>query len=327
MIKIIVIALAINLFTISASNTSFTTVLQEQDIKVSGESSNTSIMLSESPAPFFELKTEETRYSSEDRLPAPIEIYTKPINPLDRTFGFDPGYLISDTVFLNNNSMSINGIQSFLETIVPECKSSSLPCLKDFTLNIPETLPDKNGICGYIAETPNVSAAYAIKVVADVCGINPQVIITHLEKEQGLISSVSPTSYMYRAAMGYNCADSHNLCGTLDGGFWNQIYEGSKQKLWYGNPESDFTYFKLNTESAIKYHPNPECGTKNVNIKNRATASLYYYTPYVPNEAAMANLQGLGNECSSYGNRNFFRLFNEWFGDSRTAYKFIGKAR
>jgi hypothetical protein len=259
--------------------------------------------------------------------PSPIDVYWKPVNSLDRSFGFDPGFLISDAVFLNSDSMSALGIQSFLETIVPECRSGALPCLKDFKLDIPETPADDRNICGGISSKKNVSAAYAIKAVADSCGINPQVILSHIEKEQGLVSSTSPTSYMYRAAMGYNCADSHNLCGTLDGGFWNQIYQGSKQKLWYGNPDSEFKYFKVGEENRIRYHPNESCGTMSVTIKNRATASLYYYTPYAPNAAAIRSGSGLGNECSSYGNRNFFNFFNEWFGNSRTDYKFVGITR
>jgi hypothetical protein len=51
-------------------------------------------------------------------------------------------------------------------------------------------------------------------------------------------------------------------------------------------------------------------------IKNKATARLYVYTPYTPNKAALTNLYGLGDSCSTYGNRNFWRIFNDWFGSS-----------
>jgi hypothetical protein len=53
-----------------------------------------------------------------------------------------------------------------------------------------------------------------------------------------------------------------------------------------------------------------------VNILNQATANLYDYTPYVPNSAALNNLYGLGDGCSSYGNRNFWRIYNDWFGST-----------
>jgi hypothetical protein len=53
-------------------------------------------------------------------------------------------------------------------------------------------------------------------------------------------------------------------------------------------------------------------------IENSATAALYNYTPYQPNQAALNNLYGTGDGCSAYGNRNFWRIFNDWFGSSQT---------
>jgi len=51
-------------------------------------------------------------------------------------------------------------------------------------------------------------------------------------------------------------------------------------------------------------------------LQNKATAALYYYTPYQPNAAALANLGGTGDGCSSYGNRNFWVYYNNWFGST-----------
>src|SRR5690606_20979087 len=48
--------------------------------------------------------------------------------------------------------------------------------------------------------------------------------------------------------------------------------------------------------------------------KNEATAALYNYTPYTPNAAALANLYTTGDSCSSYGNRNFWAFYTDWFG-------------
>lgn len=50
-------------------------------------------------------------------------------------------------------------------------------------------------------------------------------------------------------------------------------------------------------------------------IRNQATASLYNYTPYQPNAAALAAGYGTGDACSSYGNRNFWNYFSDWFGN------------
>ncbi|MBC7404826.1 MAG: hypothetical protein H7252_03970 [Cytophaga sp.] len=51
-------------------------------------------------------------------------------------------------------------------------------------------------------------------------------------------------------------------------------------------------------------------------MENQATAGLYNYTPYQPNTAALANLYGTGDSCSAYGNRNFWRMFYDWFGST-----------
>jgi cell wall-associated NlpC family hydrolase len=56
------------------------------------------------------------------------------------------------------------------------------------------------------------------------------------------------------------------------------------------------------------------CGSAPVTVQNRATATLYTYTPYQPNAASLAAYPGEGDACSSYGNRNFFRMFTEYFG-------------
>jgi len=49
-------------------------------------------------------------------------------------------------------------------------------------------------------------------------------------------------------------------------------------------------------------------------LQNQATAGLYNYTPYQPNQAALNNLYGSGDACSAYGNRNFWRIYIDWFG-------------
>ena len=72
--------------------------------------------------------------------------------------------------------------------------------------------------------------------------------------------------------------------------------------------------------------PRPACGTSDVFIEGKATAGLYSYTPYRPNLAALINLYGLGDSCSSYGNRNFWVYFSDWFGSpiiSQAAASFV----
>ncbi|PKQ14395.1 MAG: hypothetical protein CVT68_12095, partial [Actinobacteria bacterium HGW-Actinobacteria-8] len=72
--------------------------------------------------------------------------------------------------------------------------------------------------------------------------------------------------------------------------------------------------YRAGVTNRIGYHPNASCGTQSVYIQNSATAALYNYTPYVPNSAALSAIPGTGNACSSYGNRNFWMYYWEWFG-------------
>ena len=233
---------------------------------------------------------------------------------------FDPGLIISDSVFFDFGSMTIQQIQDFLDSRVENCRADdpAIDCLKNVRVNIPETpatAPGEVGPCKAIAAKQGASAAEVIHAISNACGINPRVLIVTLQKEQGLVTSTKPTSYMYRAAMGFGCPDSDpGICGKVFVGLFNQLYRAAKQFRWYGNPEGSFTYWKPGRVISMRFHPRAACGSKSFELKNQATANLYYYTPYTPNEAALRNLYGTGDSCSAYGNRNFWRFYHDWFG-------------
>ena len=233
---------------------------------------------------------------------------------------FDPGLIISDSVFFDFGSMDVAGIQTFLDSRVSNCRADdpAIDCLKSIKVEIPETpatTPQEIGPCSAIPANPTASAAQVIYSVATACGISPKVLITTLQKEQGLVTSTKPTSYMYRAAMGFGCPDSDpGICGKVYVGLFNQVYRAAKQLRWYGNPEGSFTYWKPGRTVSMRFNPKSSCGTKSFELKNQATANLYYYTPYTPNQAALSNLYGSGDSCSAYGNRNFWRFYHDWFG-------------
>lgn len=233
---------------------------------------------------------------------------------------FDPGYIISDSVFYDWGSMSVEEIQEFLDSRVQNCRADdpAIDCLKNIRVDIPETpatLPNEVGPCSAIPAMPNASAAQVIFAVSNACGINPKVLIVTLQKEQGLVTSTKPTAYMYRAAMGFGCPDSDPaICGKVFVGLFNQLYRAARQLQWYGDPAGSFTYWKPGRTVAMRFNPKSSCGTKSFELKNQATAALYYYTPYTPNDAALSNMYGTGDSCSAYGNRNFWRFFHDWFG-------------
>ena len=233
---------------------------------------------------------------------------------------FDPGLIISDSVFFDFGSMTLKQIQDFLNSRVADCRATNpaIDCLKTYKSDIPETAatgPKEVGPCKAIAAKTGATAAEVIYEIANACGINPKVLIVTLQKEQGLVSSTRPTEYMYRAAMGFGCPDSDpGICGKVFTGLFNQLYRAAKQFRWYGNPEGSFTYWKPGRTVSMRFNPKASCGSMQFPLKSQATANLYYYTPYTPNAAALKNLYGTGDSCSAYGNRNFWRFYHDWFG-------------
>ena len=231
---------------------------------------------------------------------------------------FDPGLIISDSVFYDFGTMKVSDIQRFLESKVPTCKAKAgdPTCLRNYVDDELDK-PGEDGKCLPMTAKPAQTAAQIIYDIAHACGINPKVLLVVLQKEQGLIQSVNPTPYMYKAAMGFGCPDSDPaICGKVHSGLFNQLYKAAGQLQWYGDPRGSFTYMKVGRTSNIRYSPNVSCGTKPVLIKSIATTALYYYTPYTPNDAAMKNLYGTGDSCSAYGNRNFWRFYTDWFGST-----------
>ncbi len=225
---------------------------------------------------------------------------------------FDPGYIISDAQFFDGGALNAAGVQAFLDARVPTCRASTGPtCLRHYSADVPYRAAEA-GRCNAIAAAGTQSAARILEVVGQACGISQKSLIVLLEKEQALVSSTAPTTRMYRSATGYGCPDTAD-CDTAYYGFFNQVYMAALQFKRYAANPTGWRY-RAGQDNAILYHPNAACGSKNVYIRNQATAGLYIYTPYTPNAAALANLYGTGDGCSSYGNRNFWRIFTDWFG-------------
>lgn len=242
---------------------------------------------------------------------------------------FNPSTIISDAEFYNGAAMTTPEIQSFLNQRVPRCTIGDpgrLPwtpygstyiasvCLKDAKFTT--TTRAANAYCQAYVGAANESAAAIINKVSRACNISPKVLMVMLEKEQSLITDTWPTALQYDRAMGYACPDSgpNNSanCDPTQTGFSQQVYRAAWQLQVYKAFPNSYNYrpFQFNT---IQWNPNAACGTSQVYINNWATAALYIYTPYRPNQAALNAGWGVGDSCSSYGNRNFFLLYNTWF--------------
>jgi len=231
---------------------------------------------------------------------------------------WDPGYIVSDSEFYNEDAMTGAQIQGFLESKVSTCHpewsagpSDPIVCLKDYTQTT-RTLPADAYCTGTYLGATNEKASTIIYKVAQACDISPKSLLVTLQKEQGLVTHTWPSSYRYDKAMGFACPDTAP-CDTQYAGFQNQVWRAARQFHRYAAAPSNYN-FRAGVPNIVGWHPNAACGSGTVLIRNQATAGLYNYTPYQPNAAATANLYGLGNSCSSYGNRNFWRYWTDWFG-------------
>lgn len=264
---------------------------------------------------------------------------------------FKPGRIIDDYVFYDNNSMTSSQIQSFLNARMQNCDTNGTgaatewgrpdisratlasyfrngtngytkdtgfhappyTCLKNYTQNTPQ-MESASGLCSGISAKTNRTSALIIKDIANACGISPQVLLVLLQKEQSLVTDNWPLDRQYESATGFACPDTAPCDPAFDGFFYQVYYAARQFKIYQAYP-SNYNYRAGQTNN-IYWHPDlARCGSSNVYIENQATAALYIYTPYRPNQAALNNLYGTGDSCSSYGNRNFWRLFTDWFGN------------
>lgn len=246
---------------------------------------------------------------------------------------FNAGHIINDSVFYDSSSMSINQIQQFLNSKVPICDTNGIQpyngttratygaskgnpapytCLKNYSESIPARPGDS--YCNGTVTGGNKTSAQIIYDVSQACGVSSKALLVLLQKEQSLVTDDWPWPIQYRSATGYGCPDTAP-CDSEYYGFFNQVYQAARAYKRYRANPANYNY-RNNRNNTLLWNPNSGCGTSDIYIENQATAGLYIYTPYRPNQAALDNLYGTGDSCSSYGNRNFWRIYNEWFGNT-----------
>lgn len=234
--------------------------------------------------------------------------------PADAATGseFNAGHIISDALFYDGSASSAAQVQTFLQSKVANCQAG-YTCLKDFRQTT-TTRSDSAGRCGTYTGAASERASTIIARVGEVCGISQKVLLVLLEKEQSLVTSSAPSASRYTIATGFGCPDTA-VCDSQYFGFFNQVYSAALQfKRYAANPKSfNHVAGKVNQ---VRFSPTASCGSSAVFIQNAATAGLYNYTPYQPNAAALANLYGTGDGCSAYGNRNFWRMYTDWYGST-----------
>lgn len=247
---------------------------------------------------------------------------------------FNPNKLIEDSVFADTQTFGgPEGIQKFLESrnsILANTDPGFLAMLKEpDAILLKEGLEDPGARVGRLR-----TAAELIWDASRQSGLNPQVIIVTLQKEQGLITNHqnTPSDKLQRIldkAMGFDCPDDGG-CGNLFPGFYYQLFGNfdSAGNRYLGAAKSLMKSFNTpqgrgpllngrparvgesllleNTTGAYTNQPNQV-----VTLLNRATAALYRYTPHVFN-----------------GNYNFWKFFQAWFRyPNGTLFALAGDAR
>ncbi|HSW37364.1 MAG TPA: hypothetical protein VLG37_03295 [Candidatus Saccharimonadales bacterium] len=194
-------------------------------------------------------------------------------------------------------------------------------CLRDYWETTTGSNPKPNNYGGRPIPSGAHSAALIIWDAAQAYNLSPKVLLVTLQKEKALITDDWPFLSQMQYALGAHCPDSAN-CDPAYASFTDQMYEGAHLFRYYlDNMQQAWWPYKkpYQVNSVLWNTQSSGCGSGDVYIETKATAALYTYTPYQPNQAALNNLYGTGDGCSAYGNRNFWRMYNDWFGKTIVA--------
>lgn len=120
---------------------------------------------------------------------------------ISRAATFNQSDIIDDQVFDNTSAMSISQANSFLNGFSSSCISTNH--------GFQSADPTGYSSSGGFTYGGNVSGGQVIVDAADAYGLNPQVLMTTLEKEQSLVTGGAGCSTLrYSGATGYGCPDS-----------------------------------------------------------------------------------------------------------------------
>ncbi len=260
---------------------------------------------------------------------------------------FNPNNLLDDSVFNNYNSMDGAQLDAFLNSNFP---SSCISSNNGFSAPLPTGYSPSTGFT-FGSDT---SAGNIIFTAAQVYQINPQVIMTTLEKEQSLVTGLNGCSTLqYTAAMGNDCPDNvqpYNYSGfelySIKGvpvtsvtgtcvnsqaaaGFSEQVISAAwKLKFMQQRSEGNVNWAIIipnwdnSNDPANCFYPYMTSGYRQgaaTNTISSCTTPVYYdgYTTIDNTTVFISN--GATGSLYTYtphfpGNENFVSLFSQWFG-------------
>lgn len=242
--------------------------------------------------------------------------FAQPVDPL-----FNPSKLVEDKVFSDVQTFGgPEGIQKFLErknSVLANTSPGFIARLKEpDSPKYKQDLEDPQPNLGRLR-----TAAELIWDASRQSGLNPQVILVTLNKEQGLITAKTDANEtgLQRAldfSMGFGCPDSTGCSNSQFVGFYAQLFGtfDSSGNRYLGAAKSLMRSFtteggrgpqvngKVAKVGDVITLDNTMGGYEGImpqqtfSLENKATAALYRYTPHVFN-----------------GNYNFWKFFQAWF--------------
>lgn len=196
---------------------------------------------------------------------------------------FNPSDLISDGSFTNSDDMSETEIQRFLEQ-----QGSFLKDFEDGGRKAAKIIYDAaHGSGDATGVVPGTSITVSSR-------INPKAILVKLQAEQSLITAKTKNDNALNKAMGFACPDNGS-CNPKYAGFTKQVENGAWQLQWNYDRAKGKSYNDYQVGQSQTFS-NSDGSSTTVTFSNRATASLYRYTPHVYN-----------------GNHNFNKIFFKTF--------------
>lgn len=180
--------------------------------------------------------------------------------------------VISNEYFIDKDSMTVQQIQSFLDSNNSYLKGfsengrSAAQIIWDAAHGKYEATGTLNGI------TVNESTGT----------VSPKVILVYLQKEQSLISRTTYQEWAMIASMGYFCYAG--VTGDNNGNNCKDIYEGFTKQVENGAWQLRYNYERASGTGFSDYQVGQNFNTSDgftVNIATRATSSVYRYTPYI----------------------------------------------
>ncbi len=188
---------------------------------------------------------------------------------------FNANDIISDEDFTDINGMSEVEIQQFFIS------------QKGFIASFTEPNPDTNEL-----ET----AARIVWQAAQTAQVNPEILVTMLQKEQSLIEDPNPSSNQFDWATGSSRCDGCSG-STAYKGFRNQVTAAAKRLRYYFDHPQEFKTFRAGVASTT-------LDGFTIIPANQATAGLYIYNPWRGGSRVNNRLIG--------ANYNFYRIWKRY---------------